>query len=195
MSEDPVVIDIPEEFVETDQERRSRMRKARKAAKADEARRGNIIGSSSRKAIDRLPVRERKYVAARAEGKTLAAACDEVGVSHPTGRKIEKRADVQAAYRELIRKAITAEKLVKLVEGGCNATMPTYGSDGKRKKDRPDWKARRPYIEMAAAHGGYYEKSADDGGNTINVTVVHVGQQPNGNQPLAETSAKTIRAQ
>jgi hypothetical protein len=194
MSE-PVIIDLPEEEVETEQERRARMRKARKAANLEKAQRGNIIGASSKNALDRLPPKKRTYVAARASGKTLAAACDEVGVSHPTGRKMEKEAAVQAAYRELIRKTISAKKLVKLIDGGANAMMPVYGVDGKRKKDRPDWKTRRPYIEMAAEHGGYHEKKADSNSQIIAVTVTHVGQSNGSSQPSVTASTKTIRAQ
>ena len=173
------IIDIPEP--EDPREVKAKKRRASKARKADrlaEAQRGNIIASSARKAIDRLTPRKRNYVAARAAGKSLKEASAEVGVTHPTARKMEKEADVQAAYRELVRKAIPAKKLVRLIEGGATATMPVYGADGKRKKDRPDWKTRRPYIEMAAEHGGYHETKSEDNSKMISVIVQHIGQPP-----------------
>jgi hypothetical protein len=113
----------------------------------------------------------------RAEGATVGESAIAAGVSARMGSKYEKQADIQMAYRSLMQKAIPAQRLVNLVKGGTEAKIPVYGSDGKKSGERADWKTRRPFIEMAAEHAGYFERKNVTGGSSmINLVVQHIGQ-------------------
>jgi hypothetical protein len=145
-------------------------RHARKAAGLKKV--GTKINSSARKAVDKLNPNKRAFVLARAKGKTVKAASEEAGISRRYGTKLQTEAEVQAAYRELIRAAIPAKSIVKAIKGGMEATRTLFHEDksGKMKtKEVPDWKTRRPYVEMAADHGGYHEIKKDSGGVIIAV--------------------------
>jgi hypothetical protein len=136
------------------------------------------ITSSARSAIEKLPSYKRTFVKARAEGKTIRASAAEAGYGAPAGSRWEKEQDVQKAYRELMQKAIPAEKLVRLIKGGCEAKMPMFDAKGKKVSERADWKTRRPYIEMASEQAGYFERknAAGSGGTAITFVVNHIGQ-------------------
>lgn len=144
-------------------------------------------------ALDKLSVRKRAYVAERAGGATIRAASASVGVSKQMGGKYESDSDVQAAYRELMRETFPMQKLAKLISGGANATTPVYDSNGRKKKDRPDWKTRKPYIEMASQQAGYFEKKGDTNNTLISVKVEHVGNKDaNRTQPVITVATETI---
>ena len=137
---------------------------------------GAAIASGADNALDRLSERKRDYVVARAQKATIRSAAAEAGVSTRMGAKYEKAEDVQAAYQELVRRALPAKKLVELIKGGAMATMPDYTPNGKRKKkERPDWRTRKPYIDMAAEHAGFFEKKQTQNNTMISVRVEHVG--------------------
>lgn len=149
---------------------------ARKAASRDGA---TGITSSAVSPINKLPIHKRNYVKVRAEGGTVRAASAAAGVSSRQGSKYETEADIQAAYRSLMRQAIPAERLVGLIKGGCEATMPEYDRTG-RKKRVADWKTRRGYIEMATRQSGLVEEKDGGPGVAINLTVNHIGQPNQG---------------
>lgn len=150
------------------------------------------ITSSARNALEALPVYKRNFVKARAEGKSLREASAEAGVGPQSGRNYEKESLVQQAYRELMRKAVPAERLVKLIKGGTEAKMPVYGSDGKKVSERADWKTRRPYIEMAAEHAGYHENKAQQNtGTQILISVNHIGKNAR-DQRIPQVTAETV---
>lgn len=154
------------------------------------------ITSSSVSALNRLPVYKRNYVKKRAEGGTIAEASVAAGVSKCTGSKYESESDIQAAYRELVRKAIPAVKLVKLIKGGTEAKIPVYGADGRKVGERADWRTRKPYIEMVAKHAGYHKDENDAKGNgmSINLIVNHIGQSKTEDarsQRIIEATAET----
>lgn len=137
------------------------------------------ITSSSRDPLAKLPVNKRNFVLARASGASVKASAAHAGVSNRQGSKYNTQAEIQAAYRYLVQKAIPASKLVNLIKGGCEAKMPVYGPDGKKISERADWKTRRPYIEMAATHGGYHEDKSSTAPLGIQVVVNHIGQRGN----------------
>ena len=135
------------------------------------------ITSSAKSALGALPVYKRNYVKARAEGKSIPEASEAAGVGPAQGRRYDAEALVQQAYRELVRKAIPAEKLVRLIAKGCEAKMPVFNTEGKKVSERADWKTRKPYIDMAAKHAGYHEeKNQGAGGTSITFVVNHIGQ-------------------
>lgn len=142
-------------------------------------------------ALTRLPVKKRVFVKARSEGKTIKQASAEAGIAQSTGGSYDTADDVQAAYRLLMRRAITPGKLVKLIKGGCEAKKPVYSLDGKHKTERADWQVRRPYIEMAAKHAGYYEEKNPNGGTQIVIAVNHIGK-PVANQRSDQASTEAI---
>lgn len=136
---------------------------------------GAKITTASRKAIDKLSLTRRTYVEARATGSNITQAAAEAGVSRRMGHNYETDADIQKAYRELIRQAMPAEEMVELIKGGAHATETVYSPDGKKKQEKPDWRARKPYIEMASEQGGYFEKKQQQNNTMISVHVEHVG--------------------
>lgn len=134
------------------------------------------ITSSSRTAFGALPAHKQAYVQRRSEGVPARAAAVEVGFNPAAGPRWDKDQDIQQAYRELVRKAIPAEKLVRLIKGGCEAKMPVYSSDGIKRGERADWKTRKPYIDMASKHGGYYEDKSASNIPAITFVVNHIGR-------------------
>jgi hypothetical protein len=154
-----------------------------------------LIARNARKAINKLSFKKREFVKARFEGLNAQAASGVAGVSPQRGRAYERSRDVQAAYRELISNTLPAEQIAELIKGGCFATMPFFTSKGKRE-DIPDWRARKPYIEMAREDGGYVEKKTDATGTIISVTVQHVGGRSEvklgGSEPVIEDSNTPI---
>ena len=163
---------------------------ARKAARINGAK---GITSSARDPLAKLPINKRNFVLARTSGASVAASAAHAGVSKRQGSKYNTQAEIQAAYRYLVQKAIPASKLVNLIKGGCEAKMPVYGPDGKKISERADWKTRRPYIEMAASHGGYHEDKSTAAPLGIQVVVQHIGQRGN-SERSAEITAKADRA-
>ena len=103
-------------------------------------------------------------------------AAKEAGISHTQGNRYDKDEDVQDAYKLMIREAIPATKLVELIKEGCEATIPVYNLEGKIATERPDWKNRKPFIEMAREDAGYVDtKLKGQAGTLINVVVQHIG--------------------
>jgi hypothetical protein len=133
------------------------------------------ITSSALNPLDRLPVYKRNYVKARVAGKNTREAALAAGVSGRQGHKYDNEADVQEAYRHLVRQAIPEQELVELLRGGCYAMIPHYNIRGEEVGNTPDWKTRRPYIEMAAEHGGLVTRGAKDQVAGIVIAVQHLG--------------------
>lgn len=149
-------------------------RKKVKIPRASRRIRKNILADPNGSALEQLPPQKRAYVEAKVAGATNRAASEAAGVSKGMGSLYNHQADVQAAFRELVRDALPAEKLVGLISGGATATMPEYDSKGKKSRV-PDWKTRRPYIQMAAEQAGYIETKENSSGAVIQVNVTHVG--------------------
>jgi hypothetical protein len=154
------------------QERRKQLILERAARKAKIAARGKTP-------LDRLPLDKRVYVAARAAGDSVAAAARAAEISAGKARNLEEDPDVQKAYQSLIQSILPASRIAELIKGGTEATVDTYDASGEKLIRRdPDWKTRRPYIEIAAEHGGYFQRKTDSGGgNQFTVVVTHVGQK------------------
>jgi hypothetical protein len=134
-------------------------------------------------------VYKRNYVKARVSGATTAQAALAAGVSARQGTKYETEADVQAAYRQLVRAAVPEAELVALLRGGCYATTRQYSADGKRSVEVADWRVRRPYIEMAAEHGGLVTPGARSAVAGIVIEVQHIGEQQHSASASASASA------
>jgi hypothetical protein len=106
----------------------------------------------------------------------MRAASAAAGVCKRQGQKYEREEDVKAAYRWLMRKVIPMKEAVRLVREGCHATMPVYSPDGRRRKDRPDWRARHPFIKMAIEQAAYADPQPEaNSASFINVVVKHLG--------------------
>lgn len=129
-----------------------------------------------RQDLEKLDSRRRRFVEHRVAGKSVQAAAQATGISNSSAYGYNREEDVQKAYRYLMQKAMSPHRLVGLITRGCIAKMPTYSSDGKKHGERPDWKTRRPYIEMAAKHAGYYEEKGEAAGTQIVIQVAHIGQ-------------------
>ena len=158
--------------------------------KAAGAGTGKGITSSSKNPLNKLPVHKRNFVLARAQGASVKDAAAHAGVSQRMGSKYNNQSDIQAAYRSLIQKAIPAKKLVNLIKGGCEAKMPVFDAQGRKVSERADWKTRRPYIEMAATHGGFHEDKNSGSVAAIQVVVQHIGQRNGTAQRTIEASTE-----
>lgn len=137
------------------------------------------IAAMGKNPLDRLPIIERAYVTARVAGDSIKQASEAVDISTTKARRLEEDPDVQKAYQYLIREIIPANRIVELIKGGTEATINTMDASGKKVIHRePDWRTRRPYIEMAAEHGGFFQRKTDGGVNApvFNVVVTNVGQ-------------------
>jgi hypothetical protein len=129
-------------------------------------------------------------VRARAEGKSIRQSAKEAGVNPSAGSRYDKEADVQKAYRELMQRAVPAEKLVRLIKGGCEAKSPVFNTQGKKIGERADWRTRKPYIEMASEHAGYFErKNVAGSAPSITFVVNHIGNKVN---PIKTIEATTV---
>jgi hypothetical protein len=152
---------------------------------------GITIAAAGETALEKLTPRRRAYVEARAEGKTIKASAAIAGVSNRMGGKYEKKEEIQAAYKELMQKAMPLARVVQLVKGGANATMPVWNSQGKRLKDRPDWRTRKPYIDMVREDAGYVESNKDKGNTLIAVQVEFIGRKHvESTKPVTTITAK-----
>lgn len=127
-----------------------------------------VISKLERK-LEHLPLKKRAYIRNRFAGLSAKEAAAEAQISAQTGRKLDKDPTIQEMYQELVRKTIPMEEIVMLIKGGAHAQIPGT--------ENPDWKVRKPYVEMAATHSGYYEPKAQETKNAalINVTVQHIG--------------------
>ena len=153
---------------------------------------GITIAAAGDSALEKLTPRRRAYVEARAEGKTIKASAALAGVSTRMGGKYEKKDEIQAAYRELMQKAMPLKKVIQLVKGGANATLPVWMAQGKRLKDRPDWRTRKPYIDMVREDAGYVESNKDKGNTLIAVQVEFIGRKHvQSSQPIIKASTET----
>jgi hypothetical protein len=161
----------------------------RKAAKTGTTR---GITSGAKDPLNKLPIHKRNFVLARVGGATVAQSAAHAGVSKRQGAKYNTQADIQAAYRSLMQKAISAKKLINLIKGGCEAKAPVYSPDGKKVGERADWKTRRGYIEMAAKHTGYYEDKNSGTPVGIQVVVQHIGQKNGNSERTTEITAQTV---
>lgn len=154
-----------------------RARQRRKWAEKERVARDAKIAMRGLNPVDRLPLAKRVYVASRVAGDSIREAAGAAQIATSTGRKYEEDPDVQKAYQHLIRDILPASKIAELIKGGTEATEQVYDLSGKLIRETPDWRTRRPYIEMAAEHGGYFvRKDANTGGGPVlNITVQHVG--------------------
>jgi len=143
-------------------------------------------------AINKLPAHKRAFVKARSEGKNIRQSAKAANISNSAAYDYDKAPDIQAAYRQLMRAAISPKKLVGLIKGGCEAKMPVYSPDGKKVTERADWKTRKPYIDMAAKHAGYYEEKNPNGGTQIVIAVNHIGLKNATTEHIVEASTEAI---
>jgi hypothetical protein len=155
------------------------------------------IASGGRNPLTKLPSAKVAFVNARVDGATIRAASAEAGVRKEQGGKWERSDDVKAAYRWLMSRVMPIKKMVELVRDGCYATIPVWGPDGKRRKDRPDWRARHPFIKMAVEQAGYHDPVPEAGGASfVNITVRHLGGAPGEHRNETDpAAAETARAQ
>jgi len=100
-----------------------------------------------------LTVRQKRYVAARVEGLTQAAACEKAGYSRATNPShIENAPSVRDAFRRLLNTKISDEKLAQRISEGVDAVeVRFFQKDGVVVDSRevPDFKERRAYVQMA----------------------------------------------
>lgn len=157
----------------------------------DKKPKGNDIAQAGSTALEKLSIRKRIYVEHRIAGETIKASAAAAGVSRRYGQSLEKKPDVQEAYRDQLRKIMPIRTVANLVKGGAHATMPVYGPDGKKKKDRPDWRTRRAYIQMTREDAGYVEKNKGDGGVTINLNIEQVGNATTRSVTASTTEAES----
>lgn len=156
----------------------SRYQERRKQAIMERAARNAKIAARGKTPLDRLTLDKRVYVAARASGDSVAAAARAADIPASRARRLEEDPDVQKAYQSFIQDILPARRIAELIKGGTEAEIVTYDASGEKELRRePDWKTRRPYIEIAAEHGGYFQRKTDSGGgNLFQVVVTHVGQ-------------------
>jgi hypothetical protein len=108
-----------------------------------------------------LDVRRKKYVAGRLSGKSKKASALEAGFSESmaenAGAKIET-GDVRRAFQQLARRAVPAEKIVKRLQEGLDATWITRQGRGRKAVciEEPYFRERREYLMLAAQFAGYY---------------------------------------
>lgn len=155
-------------------------KKRRKAVVKDREVRQAKIALKGKNPLDRLPIEKRAYVACRASGDSVPEAARSVEISSATARKFEEDPDVQKGYQHLIQQILPASRIAELIKGGTEATTDTYDATGEKLlRSDPDWRTRRPYIEMAAEHGGYFQRKSEAGANapTFIVNVTNVGQE------------------
>lgn len=111
--------------------------------------------SSSLRSLD---IRKQKYVANRLAGKSKKASALEAGYSEAMAEnaaaKIEST-DVRRAFQELARKAVPAEKIIKRLREGLDATWK-HQDNKRRTVTEPYFRERREYLVLAAKLGGYY---------------------------------------
>lgn len=122
----------------------------------------------SESALDKLPPRKRKYVAARVEGQSKRQAALSAGfpvsMAENAAAKIETP-DVHEAFRDLVRKAIPAERLIQRLSEGIDAMETEFAKfEGNISDSRETvaWSERREYLKLAAQFGGYVPKEQAD---------------------------------
>src|SRR5271169_6446873 len=133
------------------------------------------IGERVRKVaaqLENLPPRKLAYVRGRVEGKSKKQAALDAGFSETmadhAADKIET-ADVQEAFRLLVREMIPPEFIAKVIAQGMSATETKFFShEGvvQDKRQVPDWSERRQYAELAAEYGGYHKPAKGDQGQS-----------------------------
>jgi hypothetical protein len=148
-----------------------------------------------------LKPKELHYIRLRLEGKSSTKAEEIAGVSKACRQKIVKDGaivkafdDFVAAYAERVRALVPADQLAQLIHDGCYAMDP----DGK-----PDWRARRFYIQMAAEHGKLIDTSKTSNlpssrtqAPSLNINIVSVNDtnkdrfDPLNRQPVLRGSSK-----
>lgn len=155
-----------------------RFKKRRRAVVKEREVRKSKIAARGKNPLDRLPIDKRAYVACRAAGDNITQAAANSAIPVSRARKFEEDADVQKGYQHLIQSILPATRLAELIKGGTEASVDTYDGDNKLVRSEPDWRTRRPYIEMAAEHGGYFTRKVEGQGQAMFVVNVHnVGQQ------------------
>lgn len=127
--------------------------------------------------LKNLSPRKRKYVKARASGKTKKDSALAAGYSEETAKKVKSHIEtpeVRAAFQKLIRKHIPASKVVKRIQEGMDA-METkfFQKDGivTDSRDVISYSERRAYAELVAEYGGYHipkaEVTGENGGPIV----------------------------
>jgi hypothetical protein len=118
--------------------------------------------------VEKLSPRKAKYVKARATGMPKKKAAIEAGYSvataHNAGVKIEKQPDVQAAFREIVRRTCTEQRIVERLSEGLDATRLFMSGEGddRHVEMEPDYRERREYLKLAAGWGGLVPKDQPD---------------------------------
>jgi hypothetical protein len=139
---------------------------------------------SGRDPLDELPTKKQIYALARMKRVSIKEAAEAAGVCQRTGLRYENCADVQAVFRHLIRRAIPPEEIVALIQEGCRAMRPVLDASGRKMADRPDFRARVPYLKMAAEHGEYVTPLTESTeAPEISITVRYIGGSQSAQPP------------
>jgi len=112
--------------------------------------------------LEKLSPKKQKYVKARASGMTKKDAALEAGYAESTSLRVANNIetpDVRAAFAEVMRRKISADKIAQRVAEGLDA-METkfFQSEGvvTDSKEVVAWSERRQYAALAAELGGYF---------------------------------------
>ena len=97
---------------------------------------------------------QKKYVAARVEGKSKKDAAIEAGYSEKTSASIiDSDVNVQEAFRRLFNKVVSDQKLVDTIAAGLEANQTKFFTEKGvviDEREVIDYSERREYTELAA---------------------------------------------
>lgn len=127
--------------------------------------------------LKNLSPRKRKYVKARASGKSKKVAGLQAGFSESMAENAKARIeteDVLQAFQKLIRSKIPAQKIVDRINEGMDAQETKFFQKDGLVTDSRDVIAfgeRRAYTALAAEYGGYFtpemQLAGKDGGPIV----------------------------
>lgn len=112
--------------------------------------------------LGNLSPKKRRYVKELSKGKTKKDAAISAGYSETTAAVAKSHIEtpeVREAFRELIQKAIPAEKIAQRIAEGLDAEETKFfQKDGfvQDQKNVIAWSERRAYAELASEWGGYF---------------------------------------
>lgn len=124
-----------------------------------------------------LSPRKRKYVDGRAKGLSKKDAALAAGYSESVALKAKSHIEtpeVRAAFAQLMRKKIPAERIAQRISEGLDAMETKFFQKDGVVTDRRDviaWSERRQYASLAAELGGYHapprQESPDSGAKVL----------------------------
>jgi hypothetical protein len=108
----------------------------------------------------KLNPRQRKYIEGLAQGMSRQEAKRFAQYAETTrGCRIEN-SSVKAAFARLMRQAAPAQKIVKIIADGLDATETKFFAHEGKVTDQCEviaWGKRRAYVELAVKYGRYIE--------------------------------------